>query len=141
MTDKYSLINVGDCLDIGSAVVIPCVCASSVTKGQVVKANAHADNGLPTVAPQAAGTLTTSLGVALKSGDSGETIPVLVFGVVKVTAGAGGCTVGQSIGATPASSDPGTVANNSTGGQIIGRALQTLSSGDTGLVFICSGGG
>lgn len=139
MADKYSAANLGYAVQEWK--VIKGKCASPVTKGQVVAASASVTDDYPTVEPQAAGTFTTSIGVALESGSTGDVIPILVSGIVKVKAGSGGCTVGLTVGATPANSEPGTVGDKATAGQIIGKALHTMSSGDTGLILLNVGGG
>lgn len=131
MTDKFSAISLGETLDESQAVVIPCECASSIVKGQIVKANNHVDNSLPKVAV-AADADAAAIGVALKSGSTGDVIPVLVSGIAKVTAGAGGVTLGAAF--EPAAN--GCVEAGTTSGKILGRGLQTLSSGDTGLVLV-----
>jgi len=131
MADKFSAISLGEALDESQAVVIPCECASSITKGKVVKANTHVDNGLPKVVV-AGDADAAAIGVALKSGVQGDVIPVLVLGIVKVTAGAGGVTLGATIEAAA----NGCVEAGTTSGKILGKGLQTLSSGDTGLVLV-----
>jgi len=60
----------------------------------------------------------------------------LVIGEIKVTAGAVGITLGAAIEAAAA----GAVEAGTTAGAIIGRGLQTVASGATGLVWInCMG--
>jgi hypothetical protein len=136
MADLYPALALGDCLDESQAHIETFKCASAVTKGQVVVFNTHTAGELPSVstAGAAAG---NCLGVALKSGAAGEYIPVLIRGVVKVTAS------GAITGGTPVvSGASGTVAalGANTFEKVIGRALQTFADTDTGLVLIdCEG--
>jgi hypothetical protein len=130
--DNYPALALGDALDESQSVILPLVLAGTVTKGDVVKFSAHVASELPTVV-QATQYATNSYGVALKSGVSGDTIPVLVKGPVKVTA-SGGITGGVKIvaGATGLIETIG----SQTFEKVIGMAIQTFLDTDTGLAFI-----
>jgi len=73
------------------------------------------------------------LGVALESGVAGAIIQVATGGIVKVTAGTGGTTVGKFV---MVSADAGKITDADAYGKVFGRALHTLNSGDTGLVLL-----
>jgi len=121
----------GDALDEKQSIIVPYVCQTAVTKGQVVKFDTHVAGALPTVST--AGALATNcLGVAMKSGLAGETITVLVKGIVKVTA-VGAITGGVLIVAGAAGTVSTVGAN--TFEKVIGYAIQTFADTDTGLIF------
>jgi len=134
MVDEFQYAGLGDA--IYEILSIPCIAEAEVTKGQLVFASEHVDDGLPLVTP----TVTSSLlavGVAMNSAAIGAVVNVLVIGVIKVTAGTGGCTVGASI---IAAAETGTVCDGTTAGGIVGKALQTAAAAATLIVFInCTG--
>jgi hypothetical protein len=130
--DNYPALALGDCLDESQADIINYKCASGITKGQLVVFSAHVAGELPTIATAGAAA-TNVLGVALKTGLTGESIPVCSKGVVKVTA-SGGITGGVLIVAA-ASGAVITIGAN-TFEKIVGRAIQTFLDTDTGLAFI-----
>jgi len=130
MVDEFQYAGLGDA--IYEILKIPCIAEAAVAKGELVYASSHVDDSLPKVTP----TVTSSaiaLGVAMNSAAIGAVVNVLVVGVIKVTAGTGGCTVGQSI---IAAAEKGTVCNGTTAGQIVGRALQTAAAAATLVVAI-----
>lgn len=132
MTDLYPALALGDCLDEAQALIVDYKCESAVTKGQVVKFDTHTAGELPSISTAGAAA-TNCFGVALKSGAAGEVIPVLVRGIVKVTAS--GAITGGVLIVSGASGVVVTVGAN-TFEKVIGRAIQTFADGDTGLVFI-----
>lgn len=130
MVDEFSPVGLGDA--IYEILKIPCEAEAAVTKGDLVFASEHVDDGLPQVTP----TVTSSelaIGVAMNDAEEGEVVNVLVVGVIKVTAGTGGCTVGKSI---IAAAEKGTVCDGNTAGQIVGKALQTAAAAATLIVAI-----
>jgi len=129
MVDEFSPVALGDA--IIELLVLPMKASAAITKGDVVKVTAHQDDDLPTI-ETATDAATTCVGVALQDMAQDEVGEVLVLGVVKVTAGAVGITLGAAIEAAAA----GAVEAGTTAGAIIGRGLQTVASAATGLVFI-----
>lgn len=130
--DNFPQIALGDAYDEAQATIYNAKCETAVTKGQIVIFNTHTAGALPSVST--AGALATNcMGVALKSGAIGESIPVLVRGRVKVTA-TGAITGGVMIVAGAA----GVVATigANTFEKVIGRSVQTFADTDTGLVDI-----
>lgn len=111
--------------------------AETITKGDVVYASAHNDDDLPSISV-AGNAQTECVGVAMKDIASGAYGPVLICGIIKVTAGAAAVTVGALIEAAA----NGAVEDGATATKVIGRAYQTMANGATGLVFVnCMGGG
>jgi len=127
-------------------------CESAVTKGACVKLDTHTAGEIGSISVAGAGD--KPIGVALKSGDAGDYIPVLVVGVVKVTA-SGAISIGDPIkaaanGKVQAAVNTVTVPTGATGvtstsaqpsmtvesGIAFGVALQTFANNDTGLVAI-----
>jgi hypothetical protein len=110
-------------------------CGSAVTKGQLVVPT-HVAGEYPTVAPAGANA-TNVIGVALASGASGECIPVMIVGIVKVTA-ASAIAAGSKIASAAngqVQAMPGTPAAGDEQ-KICGLALQGFASGDTGLILV-----
>ena len=132
MTDLFPGLTLGEALDESQSYILPFKLGGTVAKGDVVKFSAHTAGELPAVV-QATQYATNVLGVALKAGVSGDIIPVLIFGVVKVTA-SGAITGGVLVvaGATGYVETIGTQTHE----KVIGKALQTFGDGDTGLVHI-----
>jgi hypothetical protein len=122
---------VGDIAESGGTIA-EYTAGGSITKGQVV-----AFSGSMTVVAASAATDQTA-GVALRSASSGQTLPVLVKGVVKVTAG-GAITVGNVVtGSTggKVAAVGGTWAAT-MGGAMLGQALNAASAdGDLILVRV-----
>lgn len=132
MADLFPGLALGDALDVSQAVIVPYPCETAVVKGQVVIFVTHTTGQLPTVAT--AGALAINvLGVALKTGAAGETVPVLTKGMVKVQA-SGGITAGVLI-VSEVTGQVQTVGSN-TFEKVIGRAIQTFTNGDQGIVHI-----
>jgi len=134
MADLFPACAVGETPFPEQALIIPMKCGASVTKGQVVKFSAHTSGEICSVEPATAACL-NAVGVAMKSGSAGETIPVIIKGIVKVTAAAaitGGtrviCAANGQIDTYPASPAAGDDR------KVIGTALQTFANGDTGLI-------
>ena len=153
MADLFPALALGDCLDEAQAVILPFkIVTSDITKGQVVKVSSHVAGELGSISVAGAGMKAT--GVALKGGAVGDTIPVLLSGVVKVT-GKGTIPIGSSVrsdidGVVSVAGvvviiPPGTVAVTSDSAQpsmtvgagiAFGVALQTFADGDTGLIVV-----
>ena len=154
MADLFPALALGDCLDEAQAVILPFkVVTDAITKGQLVKVSTHVTGELGSITVAVEGE--KAHGVALKSGAVGDVIPVVVLGVVKVTASgaitvgfairAGGTTGGVRSAATSVTIPTGSVAVTSDSAQpsmtvqadiACGIALQTFADGDTGLVLL-----
>ena len=152
MADLFPALALGDCLDEAQAIIINMKVGTAVTKGQVLQADTHTAGELCSVKPGADSTKV--IGVALKSGEVGVSIPVLLKGVVKVT-GLGTITMGASVkagyngtiataasnvtipsGATAVTSTSANPSMTVEGGIAFGIALQTFADGDTGLISL-----
>ena len=151
MADLFPALALGDCLDEAQAKIFNMKVGAAVTKGQVVKSHMHTAGELCSVQPAALGS--KALGVALKSGGVGESIPVLVSGIVKVK-GSGVITMGVPVtsgddgvvaGAVAVTIPTGTTTVTSSsaqptmairGGLELGIALQAFADGDTGLILL-----
>jgi hypothetical protein len=133
MADKFSNADLGQEISLfGKYMSCEVQTGKTVTKGDVVEAAAEVSNGLPKVQPALTGSLIV-LGVALEDGVAGAVIQVATGGIVKITAGAAGTTVGKLV---MVGANAGTVVDADAYGKVFGRALHTLSSGDTGLVLL-----
>jgi len=134
--DLFPALALGDCLDESQAHIVNYKCASGVTKGQLVVFSAHVAGELPTIATAGAAAA-NCLGVALKTGLTGESIPICKRGMVKVTA-SGAITGGVPI-VSGASGAVVTFGAN-TFDKVVGRAEQTFADTDTGIASIdCEG--
>jgi hypothetical protein len=133
MADLFPALALGDCLDESKAVIINAKAQTAVTKGQIVVFNTHTAGELPSVSTAGAAAA-NCLGLALKDIAAGESGPILVMGIAKVTDSGAGVTGGVCI----VSGAAGTIVTfgANTFDKIIGRALQTFAAGDTGLAFI-----
>jgi len=150
MADLFSELATGEALQ--TQLVLSFKAQATITKGQAVKMSTHTAGEIGSVAVAGAGD--KAIGVALLTVVENEYVPVLLIGVVKVTA-AGAITIGASVkaaanGAVAAavravSIPSGTVSVTSTsaqpsmnveGGLAFGFALQTFADGDTGLIFV-----
>ena len=133
MADLYPAVELGEAVKIDA--LLSFKAETAITKGQVVKLDTHTDGELGSVSPCGAGE--TPIGVALKSAAAGDYVPVLVRGIVKVTA-SGAITLGSKL--KPAADGKvaaAAAADDWTTG--LGRALQTFADGDTGLIYVdCS---
>jgi hypothetical protein len=133
MTDDFSSAGLGECVSVFEDTVnCEVYSGKTVTKGQVVEVAAEVAGGLPKVQPAQSGSLIV-LGVALKSGNAGAVISVLTRGIVKVTAGANGTTVGKKV---MVDTTEGTVTDADAYDKAFARALHTLAEGDTGLILL-----
>jgi len=130
--DNFPALALGDCLDEKQASIHPFKCESGVTKGQIVIFDTNTVAELPSVSTAGAAAA-NCLGMALKTGAAGEVIPIMTRGIGKVTA-SGGITGGVHI-VSGASGVVVTVGAN-TFEKVIGRAIQTFLTTDTGLAFI-----
>jgi len=152
MADLYPALALGDCLDEAQAKVFNMKVGATVTKGQAVKPHTHTSGELCSVQPAGAGD--KALGVALKSGGVGDSIPVLVSGIVKMTA-SGAITMGAPVksgaagvvvaavntvtipsGATAVTSDVAQPSMTVESGIAFGIAMQTFADADTGLILV-----
>ena len=152
MADLFPALALGDCLDEAQAKIFNMKVGAAVTKGQAVKSHTHTAGELCSVQPASMGD--KAFGVALKSGGVGESIPVLVSGIVKVKS-SGGITMGIPVvsgddgvvtaGAVIVTIPTGTTTVTSSsaqptmairGGLELGIALQTFADGDTGLILL-----
>ena len=152
MADLFPALALGDCLDEAQAKIFNMKVGVAVTKGQAVKPHTHTAGELCSVQP--AGLGDKALGVALKSGGVGTSIPVLVSGIVKVTA-SGAITMGAPVksgaagvvvaavntvtipsGATAVTSDVAQPSMTVESGIAFGIALQTFADTDTGLILL-----
>jgi hypothetical protein len=124
--DNFSAIALGDAVDPAQAVIKSFKCESAVTKGQLVIFNTHTAEELPSVSTAGAAA-TNVLGVAMKTGAPGETIPVLVKGYVKVKCA--GAITGGVLVVAGASGTVDTIGSN-TFEKVVGRAVQTFASAD-----------
>ena len=142
MTDLFpALTSVGDVLDEERATIVACEVntAQIVVKGQAVDL-IHQASGLPKVQLAGidsviAGGIVVALGklaTGAVSGAAGVTVQVLVKGTVKVTAG-GTVTVGKLV---KVGGMAGRVVDSAVYGDVLGKALQTMASGDTGLIIL-----
>ena len=152
MADLFPALALGDCLDEAQAKVINIKVGATVAKGQAVKSHTHTVGELCSVQPADLGD--KALGIALKGGEVGESIPVMFRGIVKMMAG-GVITIGSPVKAgatgvvvvaativtipTGATAVTSTSANPSItveSGIAFGIALQTFADGDTGLISL-----
>jgi len=131
MTDHFPDIDAGETL-LGS-IIISMKCAGSITKGDLVKMSTHTTKEIGTIAVTAS-TGDIPIGQALKSGSAGDYIPVLVKGVGKLMA-SGNITLGAMV-KTAAPGGQYVASTSSWAAGYVGKALQTLSDGDTGLVWL-----
>jgi len=132
LADKFPQVALGEAVLVVAQMNMKL--AGNVTKGDVVIASAHQDDDVPTVV---IGTDQSAkfMGIAMKTGVTGDSIPVLTIGIIKVTAGAGTVILGEEIECAANGAVENTVGG-ATVALIIGRGLQTLASGDTGIVWI-----
>jgi len=137
MADLFSQWDVGE----GMGILIQSFkCAAAITKGQVVVADTHTSGEYPSV--NVAGAAATDvIGVALASGAINEYIPVMIVGIVKVTASAAAITAGEKVRAAANGQIQAMPATPAAGDekQIVGRALQDFgATGDSGLIIVGS---
>jgi len=83
MADLFPALALGDCLDEAQATIINMKVGTAVTKGQVVQASTHTVGELCSVEPGANGSGVV-VGIALKSGEAGDLIPVLFKGDIDI---------------------------------------------------------
>jgi hypothetical protein len=148
MTDLYPGLALGDALNPQDAIIIPAKAESAITKGQLVIWNTHTAGEIGSVSVAGAGAKNVA-GVALKTLAAGEVGPILIRGIVKVTA-SGAISLGSKIAsgtagvvvASAALDAPVTYAEADMQTELdkiearCGMALQTFANADTGLVFI-----
>lgn len=150
MTDQFP-----DC-DLGQSVSevyrLSFKCESAVAKGACVKMDTHTAGEVGSISTAGAGD--KPIGVALRAGEAGDFIPVLVAGIVKVTA-SGSISLGAAVkaaanGKVQAAVNTVTIPSGGTtvtstsaqpsmtveSGIAFGVALQTFANNDTGLVAV-----
>lgn len=135
MTDLFSSWDVGE----GYGILIQSFkCESAVTKGQLVVADTHTAGEYVSVSTAGADAVDV-IGVALASGSASEYIPVMLIGIVKVTA-SGAITAGEKVISAASGAVAAYPASPSAGDEekIVGRALQDFADGDTGLILVGS---
>ena len=153
MADLFPALALGDCLDEAQAIILNMKVGTAVTKGQVVQAATHTVGELCSVEPGIDGSGKV-VGIALKSGEAGVSIPVLVKGVAKVTSssaiGVGARVMSGADGTVKFASNLVTIPSGATAvtstsanpsmtvesGIAFGMALQTFADGDTGLILL-----
>ena len=152
MADLFPALALGDCLDETQAKIFNMKVGIAITKGQTVKPYTHTVGELCSIQPAALGS--KAFGVALKGGEVGESVPVLVGGIVKVTA-SGGINIGAPVksgdngvvvtaqivvtipaGGTAVTSTSANPSMTVESGIAFGTALQTFANGDTGLILL-----
>jgi hypothetical protein len=129
MADSWPYTELGEPVNPEEACIITCKAGGTISKGQVVAISAaFAVPDGPTVTAWSSG---AAFGVATRDASSGDSVPVLVYGLVKVTAG-GSVSAGARL-------EPGTggkVVTLSSGVEI-GRAMTGASAdGDTLLIWV-----
>ncbi len=76
------------------------------------------------------------IGVFLKSGSAGDVVPVCTHGVFTFTAAAAGITAGKTVISGDGTNEEQKLEDGTTAGKVLGRALETASSGATAKVLI-----
>lgn len=146
MTDLFPGLALGEVGDRSRAEVAECeVVTAAVTKGMIVDLT-HVALGLPKVSPAGIASVIAK-GVVMAycesatgvgTGAVGETVLVAWHCLTKVTVGIGNMTAGKMIAVTESTAGiaNGTVRDGNTAGTVIGKAFQSGTSGDTGLVWL-----
>ena len=117
-----------------------CYCTAGVTEGYAVKVGTHATGKVPVTVSAGVG---DAIGIALKTGSTGDTIPVVFLGIVRMDTSSnvtiGQYVMGASGGATVVYVGTGFSTNGVLFGgasYVLGRALQTATSGDEILIYV-----
>jgi len=152
MTDLYPAIEIGECLDETNAEIYKTKLSGVVTKGQLVVWSTHTAGEIGSVVAAGLGASNVA-GMAMKSGVSGDVIPICRKGIVKVTGsgaiplgskvapGALGVVIASALLDAPASYVEATMQTelDKIEGRV-GVAAQTFATGDIGLVLLdCPG--
>jgi len=138
MTDHWPQLPTGTPLTQGYELGF-CYCTAGVTEGYAVKVGTHATGKVPVTVSAGVG---DGIGIAMKTGSAGDTIPVLFYGAVKLdTSGnitIGKFVIGASGGATVLQAAGASTYYVAFGGAsyILGLALQTATSGDEIVVLV-----
>lgn len=154
MTDLFSELDVGEALE--AQLVLSFKSEAAIAKGSPVKMSTHTAGEIGSVAGCSAGD--KAIGIAMRAAAAaGEYIPVLIVGVVKVTAdgaisvgnpvkAAGADKVAEAVrtvtipsGATTVTSTSAQPSMTVESGIAFGFALQTFADGDTGLIAVGMG--
>lgn len=150
MTDLFPDADLGEA--ISEVYRMSFMCQSAVTKGRCVKLDTHTASEIGSISEAGAGDKV--VGIAMRSGEAGEYIPVLIMGIIKATA-SGAITLGTAVkaaangkvqtaaetvtipsGATTVTSTSAQPSMTVEAGIAFGVALQTFADGDTGLIAI-----
>lgn len=117
-----------------------CYCTAGVTEGYAVKVGTHVSGKVPVTVSAGLG---DAIGIALKTGDAADYVPVVFQGIYRMdtTSGVtlGTYVMGASGGATVVYVGTGFSTNGVLFGgasYALGRALQTATSGDEILIYI-----
>jgi len=129
MADLFSKAALGEAVLIIAQLTLKA--EADITKGQVVIANTHTAEELVSVSPAGAAAANV-IGVAMQDISAGEWGPILICGIIKVTA-SGAIVAGIKV-VTGAAGVVVTVGAN-TFEKVIGFALQDFGDGDTGLIW------
>ena len=92
MTDLFSAVELGEAIKIDAQMSFKA--QANITKGQAVKMSTHTAGVIGSVTVAGAGD--KAIGVALKTVNANEYVPVLLQGIVKVTA-SGAITIGAAV--------------------------------------------
>jgi len=150
LTDLFSAVEVGEAVKVDAQMSFKAQAA--VTKGQAVKMSTHTAGAIGSVTVAGAGD--KAIGVAMKTVAAGEYVPVLLQGIVKVTA-SGAITIGNAVksgalgvvvaavrtviipsGSTTVTSSSAQPSMTVEAGVAFGFALQTFADTDTGLIYV-----
>jgi hypothetical protein len=150
--DLFPALAIGECLDETNAEIYKAKLSGVVTKGQLVVWSTHTAGEIGSVVAAGLGAKNVA-GMAMKSGVSGDIIPICRKGIVKVT-GSGVIPLGSKVapaasGAVIVSADldaPAAYVEATMQTEFdkiegrVGVAAQTFADTDTGLVLLdCPG--
>jgi len=117
-----------------------CYATAGVTEGYAVKVGTHATGKVPVTVSAGVG---DAIGIALKTATAGEYVPVVFQGIYRMDTTSnvtlGTYVMGASGGATVLGVGTGFSTNGVLFGgssYVLGRALQTATSGDEILIYI-----
>jgi len=150
LTDLFSAVEVGEAVKVDAQMSFKA--QSAITKGQAVKMSTHTSGAIGSVAT--AGASDKAIGVAMRTAAASEYVPVLLRGIIKMTA-SGAITIGASVksgasgvasaavrtvtipsGATTVTSSSAQPSMTVEAGVAFGFALQTFADSDTGLIYV-----
>lgn len=132
MADKFSKVALGEAVVNISQITVKA--ESAVTKGDIVQWKTHTDDEVASVEKAANESLIVA-GVVLRDIGAGEYGPMLNIGIIKALSG--GSTLGKhQMAVTPVGASGIGFKDADAYNKVCARAVQTMSSGDTGLFFI-----